>query len=40
MHLDGIKRERERVWFGFDFSYVINVIVLTVGHDVFRIFID
>ena len=42
MYLDGIKRERERerVWFGFNFLYVINVIVLTIGHHVFRIFID
>ena len=38
MHLDGIKKER--VWFGFNCLYVISVIVLTIGHHVFRIFID
>ena len=37
MHLDGIKRD---VWFGFNFLYVINVIVLIIGHHVFRIFIE
>ena len=39
MHLDGIEGERDRVWFGFNFLYVINVIALTIGHHVFRIFI-
>ena len=40
MQLDGIKRERERVWLGFNLLYVINVILLAIGHHVFRIFID
>ena len=42
MDLDGIKREREREreWFGINFLYVINLLVLTIGHHVFRVFID
>ena len=34
------ERDRERVWFGLNFLYVINVIVLTIGHHFFWIFID